>query len=880
MKITKAQLAQIVKEESQSVFAEKEAEALLQEINFMKKLANFARNGSSSKGWEAAVEDFAAEDDKADELVSQVGLEGNLANMSPEELAKKMATIVAAVQKSGNEELMAALQGLAQDGSTAMSGGEQGSSTPSGGGGEVTSTAFAEFSNLLSQIATKFEVDGSKLVNDFQAFLKGQGFAVEGMNEGAMIYDEDSGAPILGDLGDMIKKYEMFGNTLVKALQSKYSKSVSKALVNFGFGDVEAFLKQVEGAGEEANKDAKKTKKSGIHRFLATYLKNVINNVQVVELAKAIEADLASVQEGRKPKEMPLTVKYILALDSDKQQDVTKVVANWLKSTEWFIAPKDAAALGLSGKPQQAAGEEQAPEEAGEEATDGPVPLFKGDDPLYGKLYLDIKKLLKNSEWDEAAKNKQGLQTMVKSILKDLSSQLRANDIQVSESQISSIANLIVEKGARPVKGAVVGTSFNYRANPSFQNPEGAKSSVQVIDPDRDGKTLAKKIDPETCEPISPKVFSLSPDRVGEPIQQCSPKSARSMERGGAATMSRTDIGGRVKPTKGQIESGRAIAGKIHKLISDTYDADASDMKDIQKSTQKLVATVITQLVKPFLSKYLKGKDIQLKEDKFDDLALSLTEIMLVETLDASRGKNMMPKVSKALTEGTNKMKITKAQLSQIVQEELNNAMQEGIPSQGDYELGRQHALAVFQGEMAEEDTWKRQLSNEDYERGFDEQTKELDPQANWDDGRGSDTDDSLNPDEPEGGGDDEWMWENKITKSQLAQIVQEELKATLSEAYSDTEYDDDVDKQAYAYARDEALRSAIDDSLEDWAGTPAPIHEIIPGAPEGVNQIGWDEAGEEYLFDLVKAGDVVRVEGSPNDDWYGKEANLYVLAQ
>jgi hypothetical protein len=193
--------------------------------------------------------------------------------------------------------------------------------------------------------------------------------------------------------------------------------------------------------------------------------------------------------------------------------------------------------------------------------------------------------------------------------------------------------------------------------------------------------------------------------------------------------------------------------------------------------------------------------------------------------------------------------------------------------------LGREHALAVSKGEMAKEDTYLKRLRDEAYGAGFDDAMKKLDPRFNWDDEGGGDGDDSLNPDEPEGW-DDHEMWENKITKSQLAQIVQEELKATLSEAYSDTEYDDSADEQAYAYARDEALRSAIDDSLEDWAGTPAPIHEIIPGAPEGVNQIGWDEAGEEYLFDLVKAGDVVRVEGSPNDDWYGKEANLYVLAQ
>jgi len=67
---------------------------------------------------------------------------------------------------------------------------------------------------------------------------------------------------------------------------------------------------------------------------------------------------------------------------------------------------------------------------------------------------------------------------------------------------------------------------------------------------------------------------------------------------------------------------------------------------------------------------------------------------------------------------------------------------------------------------------------------------------------------------------------------------------------------------------------------LED---TPVPIRELIPPAPESFDdrdEKEWIEDGEEYLFGLVKAGDVVRVEGSPNDDWYGKEANLYVLAQ
>ena len=123
---------------------------------------------------------------------------------------------------------------------------------------------------------------------------------------------------------------------------------------------------------------------------------------------------------------------------------------------------------------------------------------------------------------------------------------------------------------------------------------------------------------------------------------------------------------------------------------------------------------------------------------------------------------------------------------------------------------------------------------------------------------------------------------EHKITKSQLAQIIKEELKATLSE-YSDTEYDPYWDEKAEEDARDEALRSAIDELLVELEDTPVPIRELIPPAPEDFDdrdEKEWIEDGEEYLFGLVKAGDVVRVEGSPNDDWNGKEANLYVLAQ
>ena len=115
-----------------------------------------------------------------------------------------------------------------------------------------------------------------------------------------------------------------------------------------------------------------------------------------------------------------------------------------------------------------------------------------------------------------------------------------------------------------------------------------------------------------------------------------------------------------------------------------------------------------------------------------------------------------------------------------------------------------------------------------------------------------------------------------KITKSQLAQIVQEELKATLSE-YSDTEYDPYWDEKAEEDARDEALRSAIDELLVEKEDTPVPLDELIPSAPEDFDprdEKEWIEDGEKYLLGLVEAGDVERVEGSAD------MPNRYVLAR
>ena len=482
-----------------------------------------------------------------------------------------------------------------------------------------------------------------------------------------------------------------------------------------------------------------------------------------------------------------------------------------------------------------------------------------------------------------------------------------------------------------------------------------------------------------------------------------------------------------------------------------------------------------------FESHFSEGK-MKITKSKLAQIVQEELQAVTAEGYKAYKRDDMSPH-AKELTKNRKKGYSPQAAVTAIPDNEevdkayhksLNKKPRRGLEEAGEdtdtlesHMLGREHALAVSKGEMAMEDTYLKRMRDEAYGAGFDDAMKKLDPQSNWDDEGGSDTDDSLNPDEPEGGLDDDWMWENKITKSQLAQlvqeelaavnlqeaplpadeyedtveylwsqnlsdivlpfkhatsldgefppaietivdywekkdfkgmasewldlrdelddwlksrgfnwsirteedpgsryvdysipngkkgrmprnvidtnfnhafrlirmlidnppaegydyrgfagmskpgvtsaryrqdtlgrrpqqerkitksqlaqIVQEELKATLSEAYSDTEYDPYWDEKAEEDARDEALWSAIDELLVFYEDAPVPIRELIPSAPEDFDprdEKEWIEDGEEYLLGLVKAGDVVRVEGSPNDDWYGKEANLYVLAQ
>jgi hypothetical protein len=127
--------------------------------------------------------------------------------------------------------------------------------------GEIVDTAFTEFVSKLQQISKRVigPINDEQLMQEVQAFLRAQGFVVQGMDvdagkyanmaedlsSGSMEYDADSGSPMLDNLEKMVKNYELFGTALVKACQSKYIGQITTSMERLGFGDVEKFLEQV-----------------------------------------------------------------------------------------------------------------------------------------------------------------------------------------------------------------------------------------------------------------------------------------------------------------------------------------------------------------------------------------------------------------------------------------------------------------------------------------------------------------------------------------------------------------------------------------------------------------------------------------------------------
>lgn len=148
--------------ESRTTLTESEKNDLLQEIDFLKNLGARMRGAKQVRtrpnlthGWEAAVAEFAAEDENAKRLAKSVGFD-NIG--SEKEFLEKIKMTIAAAQKSGDPELGAAAEELAQDVEQAAQQSSATAGAPQGGSEE-------------GEKAPAFETSRS----DIQAVLKNPG---------------------------------------------------------------------------------------------------------------------------------------------------------------------------------------------------------------------------------------------------------------------------------------------------------------------------------------------------------------------------------------------------------------------------------------------------------------------------------------------------------------------------------------------------------------------------------------------------------------------------------------------------------------------------------------------------------------------------------
>ena len=250
----------------------------------------------------------------------------------------------------------------------------------------------------------------------------------------------------------------------------------------------------------------------------------------------------------------------------------------------------------------------------------------------------------------------------------------------------------------------------------------------------------------------------------------------------------------------------------------------------------------------------------------------------MLERPNFPNDKDYMEGWNDSLQEGKNKIKITKSTLAQIVQEELTAMKAEGYgnykrddkkPRRGKKGLGEAEGRYEFELDPKVQQSVLQALANSG--TGALDFPLPLTPEqekyySHLDDGDRQSMLRDVVEELVEGG-------EAFKDADGLYYAVQ-----GLDEGGYDDEYDYGADERAEEEYFSQALWDAVDGALEDWNGTPAPKHEIITGAPEGIDELDWDEMGEKYLSSLIDDGTVELRQGAPGDDWNGEE-ELYVLA-
>jgi hypothetical protein len=209
--------------------------------------------------------------------------------------------------------------------------------------------------------------------------------------------------------------------------------------------------------------------------------------------------------------------------------------------------------------------------------------------------------------------DKKELQGVVKSVLKDLSAQLRANGLKVQES--NNIYHSIFEKlneQNEEYEGALEIMKDKYKVRSSGQ-------IIKFLDKDTGlvprgvplTQAAVKDAAPGSIKKAKACKANNNCAKQYKMLRRANAELSKEYQRGGAEAEKAVRTGGRVKPQEGVLNVSQAIGGKLKSAGVD----------------QKTITAIIVKMARPYFQKIFKQRgieDVKIKESMVEDAAKSL----------------------------------------------------------------------------------------------------------------------------------------------------------------------------------------------------------------------------------------------------------------
>jgi hypothetical protein len=267
-----------------------------------------------------------------------------------------------------------------------------------------------------------------------------------------------------------------------------------------------------------------------------------------------------------------------------------------------------------------------------EASRDEPVNLFTGDGALKQRMFSGIKS-------KEGNLDKKKVEAIIMSVLKDLSSQLRANGLKVQESNniYYPLLQILSEKSQPGDPTYVDDLTLDQEGDQNVKKSDGSSSSDQALTvmkklyskrakgdvinflPSKVGKVpqgapmhkAALKKDASGKAAKLAKVCKDDPEcaKQYKALRRANAELSKQYQAGGAEAEKSVRTGGRVKPQKGTLNVSQAIGGKLKSAGLE----------------QKTITHLIVKKVRPYFQKLFKQRgieDIKIKESLEADAKL------------------------------------------------------------------------------------------------------------------------------------------------------------------------------------------------------------------------------------------------------------------